>query len=99
MKKHSLVSWVVFAAGIGLITFLQIKAVTIVYPYWGWNKSHFAKHFFWPLLGFAFVLCLLAPLLTKGPLARRFVSCLFAGLVAATVYAALAFAILSLYGV
>jgi hypothetical protein len=98
MRSLSWMSWAVFATGIAAIVALQVIAVSIVYTNWGWNRSNFAKHFFWPLLGLAFLVCAAAPLLSTGSLLRRFVACGLAGLSAALVYFASSFIILILYG-
>src|SRR5690349_8440175 len=98
MKTLSALAWVLYGIGISLILTLQIVAITIVYNYWGWNKSYFAQHYFRPLLALAFLFCLGAPFVAPRPLSQRWRYSLAAVLSAALFYWVSSFIILLLYG-
>ena len=100
VKKLSKSSWVILAIGVGLILTLQVVAVDITYPLWnhGWEKSNFAKHYFWPLMGIAVVFCMVAPWFTTGCWTRHLLGSFLALAFAALVYGFSSFVILALYG-
>ena len=90
--------WVLFVGGLIFILVLQLIAIDIVYTDWGWNRSFFAQHFFWPLLGLAFLSCIAGPLFGVSPLRRKLLFSLLAGLAASALYFGSSFVIFLLYG-
>jgi hypothetical protein len=97
-NKHSFLSWSLFGIGLGLILIMQISAIKIIYPYWGWNKSFFANYLFWPLLTLAIVCCSVAPLFIQRVLWQRVCFSVLGGLSAVGFYFILSFLIILLYG-
>ena len=97
-RKFSKASWIVFGAGISAIMVLQLVRIDIVYSNWGWNKSHFAQHYFWPFLMVAFAGCVVAPLFTRARAQQRFVASLLAGIAAFFLYEGSSLDIYLLYG-
>lgn len=97
-KLRSICAWALFASGIMMILILQLVRINIVYTYWGWNKSYFAQHWFWPLLALAFVVSILSPLFGASSYLIRLGRCLAALIFALLVYGGTSLMILLLYG-
>ena len=81
-----------------LILLLQMIRIDIVYTNWGWNRSHFAQHYFWPLLFFAFVLSSGAPFFSSRSIRQCFLFSLLATFSAAFIYFGSSYVIVRLYG-
>jgi ABC-type arginine/histidine transport system permease subunit len=69
-RKFSKASWIVFGTGILAIVALLLVRIDIVYSNWGWNKSYFAQHCFWPFLMDAFACYVVAPFFSRAPVGR-----------------------------
>lgn len=98
LKWRPTCAWALFAGGIMMILILQLVRINIVYTYWGWNKSYFAQHWFWPLLVLAFVISMLSPLFGAASFLIRLGRCLAALFIALLVYGGSSLIILLLYG-
>ena len=97
IKTYS--GWAILVAGLASILVLQLVRVDIVYTDWGWNKSPFAQHYFWPLLKLAFGVCVVGPLLLSRPFRQRLRFSLLGGVAACTLYFGSSLVIFLLYGV
>ena len=96
IKAYS--GWAVLGAGLASILILQLVRVDIVYKNWGWNRSFFAQHYFWPLMALAFGCCMVGPLVLPRLFRQRLLFSLLAGLAASALYFGSSLVILLLYG-
>jgi hypothetical protein len=90
--------WAVVGAGLASILMLQLVRIDIVYSNWGWNRSFFAQHYFWPLMALAFGCCVAGPLVLPRVLRQRLLLSLLAGLAACVLYFGSSVVILVVYG-
>ena len=81
-----------------MILTLQVIRIDIVYTDWGWNKSPFAQHYFWPLMAVGFIASTVAPLFGSSHFSKRLKQSIAAFLFAALLYGGSSVVVLFLYG-